>query len=205
MGDMWDQNSGQGGWNLRFIRGFNDWELNMVGELLQILRSQRITLEEDSALWKGGKKGKFGVKEAYGLLINPSVSTFPKKGIWVENVPSKLAFFAWEATWGRVLTLDRLQKRGWQLPNCCFLCGSDEENVNHLLIHCTVARVLWRIVLSLFGAQWVFPESVKEVVLSWKGSFVGKKREKIWRSIQLFIFWMVWKERNRLAFKGGRS
>ncbi|RVW96040.1 hypothetical protein CK203_027752 [Vitis vinifera] len=113
VGDMWDQNSGQGGWNLRLIRGFNDWELNMVDELLQILRSQRITLEEDSALWKGGKNGKFGVKEAYGLMISPSVPMFPKKGIWVENVPSKLAFFAWEATWGRVLTLDRLQKRGW--------------------------------------------------------------------------------------------
>ena len=112
VGDMWDQNSGQGGWNLRFIRGFNDWELNMVGDLLQILRSQRITLEEDSTLWKGGKNGKFGVKEAYDLTISPSVSMFPKKGIWVENVPSKLAFFAWEATWGRVLTFDRLQKRG---------------------------------------------------------------------------------------------
>ena len=65
-----------------------------------------------------------------------------------------------------------------------------------------MARVLWGIVLSLFGAQWVFPESVKEVVLNWKGSFVGKKREKIWRSIPLFIFWTVWKERNRLAFGG---
>ena len=83
------------------------------------------------------------------------------------------------------------------------MVSSDEENVNHLLIHCTVARVLWGIVLSLFGAQWVFTETVKEAVLSWKGSFVGKKREKIWRSIPLFIFWTVWKERNRLAFGGG--
>ena len=57
VGDIWDQNSGQGSWNLRFIRGFNDWELNMVDELLQILRSQRITLEEDLALWKVGKNG----------------------------------------------------------------------------------------------------------------------------------------------------
>ena len=63
--------------------------------------------------------------------------------------------------------------------------------------------MLWEIVLGLFSAQWVFPESVKEVVFSWKGLFVGKKREKIWRSIPLFIYWMVWKERNRLAFKGG--
>ena len=112
MGEMWDQNSGQGGWNLRFIRDFNDWELDVVGELLQVLRSQRITLEEDSVSWKGGKNGKFGVKKAYSLLISPIVSIFPRNGIWVEKVPTKLAFFAWEAAWGRVLTLDRLQKRG---------------------------------------------------------------------------------------------
>ncbi|RVW79100.1 Potassium transporter 7 [Vitis vinifera] len=172
VGELWDHNSDLGSWNLRFLRGFNDWELNMVVELLQILRSQRITMEEDLALWKGGKNGKFEVKEAYELLISHSTLLFPKKGIWVENVPSKLAFFAWEATWGRVLTLDRLQKRGWQLPNRCYLCGMDEENVNHLLIHCTVARVLWGIVLGLVGAQWVFPESVKEVIVSWKDEVV---------------------------------
>ena len=72
-----------------------------------------------------------------------------------------------------------------------------------MLIHCTVARVLWEIVLGLFSAQWIFLETLKEVVLSWKGSFVGKKRKKIWRSIPLFIFWTVWKEMNRLAFRGG--
>ncbi|RVW14448.1 putative mitochondrial protein [Vitis vinifera] len=187
-GGFMDQNAGQGGWNLRFIRSFNDWELTLVDELLQILRSQRITLEEDLAYGRGGKMGSFDVKDAYGLLTSHSTPLFPKKGIWVENVPSKLAFFAWEATWGRVLTIDRLQKRGWQIPNRCYLCGSDEENVNHLLIHCIVASVLWGMVLSLFGAQWVFPETVKEVIISWKGSFVGKKRKRIWRSIRYLFF-----------------
>ena len=95
--------------------------------------------------------------------------------------------------------LDRLQKRGWQLPNCCFLCGCEEETVNHLLIHCIVVRVLWDIVLGLSGVQWVFPETVKEVLTSWRGPFVGKKRKKIWKSIPLCIFWTVWKERNRLC------
>ena len=65
-----------------------------------------------------------------------------------------------------------------------------------------MASVLWGMVLSLVGAQWVFPKTVKEAVISWKGSFVGKKRKKIWRAIPLFIFWTVWKERNRLAFRG---
>ena len=72
--------------------------------------------------------------------------------------------------------MDRLQRRGWHLPNRCFLCGCEEENVNHILLHCIVVRVLWEIVLALFGANWVFPETVKEMLLSWRGPFVGKKR-----------------------------
>ena len=104
---------------------------------------------------------------------------------------------------GKLLTLDRLQKRELQLPNCCFLCGCEEENVNHILIHCIVVRVLWDIVLRLVDVKWVFPETVKEVLISWRGPFVGKKRKKIWKSIPLYIFGTVWKERNRLAFRGG--
>ena len=102
-----------------------------------------------------------------------------------------------------MLTLDRLQKIGWQLPNCCFLCGCEKETINHILIHCTVARVLWDIVLGLFGVQWVFPENVKEVLFSWRDSFVGKKRKKIWKFIPLYFFFTVWKERNRLALRRG--
>ncbi|RVW51254.1 Cell division control protein 48-like B [Vitis vinifera] len=139
VGDLWDQNAGQGEWNLRFLRSFNDWELPLVEELLQILRNQRINLEEDLAVWKGG--------------------------IWVENVPSKLAFFAWEATWGRILTIDRLQREdGKSLTGVTYVVVM-RENVSHLLIHCTVASVLWGMTLSLFGAQWVFPETVKETSL----------------------------------------
>ena len=75
----------------------------------------------------------------------------------------------------------------------------------HHWIHCTVARELWDLVLGLVGVKWVFPNTVKEVLYSWGGSFVGKKKKKFWNSIPLFIFWMVWKERNRLAFRGGAS
>ena len=110
--------------------------------------------------------------------------------------------FAWEATWEKVLTLDRLQRRGWHLPNRCFLCGCEEENVNHILLHCTVVRALWEIVLALFGAKGVPRESQRDVS-QLEGPFVGRKRKRIWTSIPLCIFWTVWKERNRLTFRGG--
>ena len=68
----------------------------MVGDLLLKLRGLRPSLEEDSVSWKGGKSGKFKVKEAYSCLINPMDTVFPEKSIWVDSVPTKVAFFVWE-------------------------------------------------------------------------------------------------------------
>ncbi|RVW21375.1 putative ribonuclease H protein [Vitis vinifera] len=91
--EVWDPNFGQGGWNLRFIRAFNDWELDLVGDLLTVLRGYILTLEEVSVTWKGGRNGKFGVKEAYRLLITPNYISFSKNCIWVVRVPTKVVFF----------------------------------------------------------------------------------------------------------------
>ncbi|KAJ9682385.1 hypothetical protein PVL29_018325 [Vitis rotundifolia] len=140
--DVWDSSLGQGGWNLIFSRDFNDWELDLIGDLLILLRDFRTSSKEDSVFWKEGNHGTFRVKDAFRLLDAPNDTAFPVKCIWVDKVPTKVAFFAWEASWGKILTLDRLQKRGWQLANYCFLCGCIEENVNHILVHCTVVRTL---------------------------------------------------------------
>ncbi|RVW69131.1 Cycloartenol synthase [Vitis vinifera] len=55
----------------------------------------------------------------------------------------KISFFAWEASWGRVLTLDRLQKRGWALANRCFLCQTCGESIDHLFLHCERTREVY--------------------------------------------------------------
>ncbi|RVX11700.1 LINE-1 retrotransposable element ORF2 protein [Vitis vinifera] len=101
-----------GGWNLRFARDSNDWELDLIGTMFNMLRDFKISQEEDSVLWKGGGQGTFGVRDAYNLLVAPNALAFPNKCIWVDKVPNKAVFFAWEVTWGKILTLDRLQKRG---------------------------------------------------------------------------------------------
>ncbi|WJZ90143.1 hypothetical protein VitviT2T_009309 [Vitis vinifera] len=133
--EVWNSSLGQGGWNLRFARDFNDWELDQIRDILNLLRDFKTSPEEDSVSWKRGEggHGAFGVKGAYNMLIGSTICVFPNRCIWMDKVPTKVSFFAWEATWGKILTLDRLQRRGWQLPNRCFLCGCEEENVNHIL------------------------------------------------------------------------
>ena len=52
------------------------------------------------------------------------------------------------------------------------------ESYDHILIHCDVANAMWHLLFSLFGVACVLPSTVKGLLLSWKGSFVGEKRKK---------------------------
>ena len=99
--EVWDSSFGQGGWNLRFSRDFNDWELDLIGELLSLLRDCRISSKEDSVFWKSGESGIFGVKDAYILLVAPNDFAFPKKNIWVDKAPTKLFFLLGRPLGGR--------------------------------------------------------------------------------------------------------
>ena len=132
----------------------------------------------DKIFWNWGKLDSFSVKEAYKALQPRSPEAFPVKGVWVSSDLTKTAFFAYEATWGKVITLDNLQRRGWQLPNKCYLCENAEETVLHILLHRPIAKILWDLTLSLLGIQWVFPKKVKEVLVSWRGPSLGKERKK---------------------------
>ena len=62
----------------------------------------------------------------------------------------ELAFFAWETTWAKILTQDQLRRRGWRMPNRCYMCKAGEETRDHILLHCPKASILWQLVFALF-------------------------------------------------------
>ena len=150
-----------------------------MANLLFVLQKERVSTELDSATWKGAEDATFSMRIAYNLLAPRSGPLFLVKSIWVHLVPFKVAFFAWEAAWGKVLTLDKLQRRGWLLPNRCFLCGCAKESIHHILLHWLFVCPIWEIILSLVGISWVFPKEIKDLLLSSKGSFAGKKGERL--------------------------
>ena len=43
------------------------------------------------------------------------------KMLWNPIVPTKVGFFAWEVWWGKILTMNQLQKRGFSLASRCTL------------------------------------------------------------------------------------
>ena len=146
---------------------------------------------EDMMVWTETKSDKFLAKSLYLALEVDCPVLFPSSCIWNVWVQPKISLFAWEAAWSKTLTLDLVQKRGWSLANRCFMCLENEETIDHLLLHCSKARALWELLFTLVGVSWVLPSSVRETLLSWHGSFVGKKRKKVWRAAPLHIFWTV--------------
>ena len=63
------------------------------------------------------------------------------------------------------MTLDQLKRKGFSLANRCLFCGEDEENIEHLLIHCPRIWTLWSSLLAALGIVWVTPLLVKDHLL----------------------------------------
>ena len=97
---------------------------------------------EDVMYWRVSKKDIFTVKSFFCSLAPCIGREFPSSLVWNPWVPKRVSFFAWEAIWGRILTLDQLKRRGWALPSRCYLCKADEESANHVFIHCPKATMI---------------------------------------------------------------
>jgi len=126
---------------------------------------------------------------------------FPGRIFGVLKAPTRVAFFVWSATLGKILTHDNLRKRNVIVIEWCCLCKKSEESINHLLLHCEITRDLWSYILILFGVEWVMPRSVLELLNSW-GPAIGCVRAKeAWRLAPLCLLWCIWRERNARLFE----
>ena len=73
---------------------------------IQVFTVQRD--DEDKVVWTVSKSGAFLIKSLYSMLEPRGSLLFPCGSIWRANVQSKVAFFAWEASWGKILTLEQV-------------------------------------------------------------------------------------------------
>ncbi|KAJ9674048.1 hypothetical protein PVL29_023543 [Vitis rotundifolia] len=80
------------------------------------------------------------------------------------------------------------------LPNVCKVYRSPSSPLRKDRGSVDVALFIVWSVLSV-------PSSVKETLLGWRGSFVGKKHKAIWQAGPLCLYRSIWKARNRIAFE----
>lgn len=81
------------------------------------------------------------------MIASENCWSFP---VWQAGVISKVAAFLWLALKAKVLTCDRLTRRGIRVLSCCDLCGKEDERLSHLLLHWLYARFIWQHFWGLF-------------------------------------------------------
>lgn len=99
------------------------------------------------------------------------------------------------------MTIDNLRRRGVCVIDWWYLCKGDGESVNHVLLHCSVARGLWVHVFGILNLHWIMPERVTDVLLSWGRKFANPIAKAIWKMILSCIWWCLWRERNSRCFE----
>jgi hypothetical protein len=134
----------------------------MIGKLVtsffNLLYSLKLSRGgEDRMCWIPFKRWRFELR-SFNRVLSPSIgSPFPWKSIWRNKAPTKVAYFVWTVALGKTLTLNNLRKRHVIVMDWCCMCKKSEESIDHLLLHCKVARDLWVSAFRLFGIEWSCP------------------------------------------------
>ena len=96
-------------------------------------------LGDDKLSWRLYRSGHFDFRSFYNAIDGNDAHSFPRKSVWWVKVPKRVSFLLWWATWGKILTIDNLIKRGLLRVNWCCMCRCSGEKVDYLLIHCEIA------------------------------------------------------------------
>jgi hypothetical protein len=179
----------QSEWNVNFVQNFNDWEVEGVASFFEFLHSHTSFREGGDGLrWSLKGNGVFDIRSFYLALSGKQPVTFPWNAIWGVHAPTRVSFFAWSASWGRILTTDNLMRRGYQLAGWCCMCRRDGETISYLLLHCEMIFGLWSFVFRKFGILWVLPGCVLDLFFGWYNG-LGKIPSPIWNMVPPCLLW----------------
>ena len=187
----------------RVWRKPEEWYENINQDLGKIytkeveMRKIKTRLGKDILRWGKTMKGTFKVKEAYYLAMKQEreEGTSDWRVIWEGKWWPKITIFAWLVSNKRILTWDKIQKKGFNGPSRCSLCKKDMETQEHILNNCTYARCLWEEIRVLFGKTKREPNSIQNTIMQWgKGQFLCRVVRIIWNLSVGFVIWSLWRE-----------
>ena len=82
-------------------------------------------------------------------VINPSLGEAFLSQRFLLELRSLFGLQFWE-----ILTIHNLHKGKVWILDWCYMCKSNIESVDHLLLHCPIVFEMWSMVFTLFGIYW---------------------------------------------------
>jgi hypothetical protein len=131
-----------------FARAPHDWEMDDSTSFFRVLYSTRVSRESEDKLWRvPSKRGLFKVRSFYGFLVCSEGCRFS----FPYKAPMRIAFSAWLAILGKILTMNNCRKRHVIMIDRYCMCKMNEESVDNCFLHYDVAYAIWIAFFSRFG------------------------------------------------------
>jgi hypothetical protein len=106
-----------------------------------------LSQDNDQAIWKWSKSGKFTIKFVYEHLTKRDVGPSYNK-VWRAKLPKKIKVFMWLVDQKAILAKDNM-KKSWQGEPDCYFCGQFEDT-GHLLFTCPISKIIWGVIALCF-------------------------------------------------------
>lgn len=152
--------------------------------------------DSDSVAWSFEKSGRYTVKSLY-FWLERNLNGAHNKWIWKAKIPLKIQIFQWLLLQGSVITKNCMQKKNWQGSPLCSFCGQNETAL-HLFFTCSISRVVWGIVGSLFGT-FMIPNSLWQFFV-WMHVFLPGG-DCFFVVGLAAVTWATWNYQNRVTFE----
>ncbi|XP_020261420.1 uncharacterized protein LOC109837536 [Asparagus officinalis] len=176
IGDFWHVKSKAGdSWLWKQLIKSRDYAVNLLGgveNLKNLISSCYVN-------------SKVRLSALYNAL-KPGSKVDRHDTVWEKLNYPKHSFIMWLAIQDKLLTQDRLHKRGIIQSNQCLLCeGAVAESRNHLFFDCNFSNCVWNGIM-----EWL------KFKLRGKGS-----KQRIKRLALTATIYNIWRERNARIFK----
>eukprot|EP00253_Pinus_taeda_P012763 PITA_12763 len=191
------------------VHSASTWQANWQGEsyteIEQELNQRKIKQSDqhDKLHWGQTPKGMFTTKEAHHIRYTPAQANKDKlwDQVWKPGIWPKVSTFLWLLGKQRILTWDKLQKRGFIGPSRCPNCNLNAEIDVHLMDTCPLATQLWEKIDNCnrrFGRR---QGDIAKTIINWpRNPFQSSLLNSLWNLIPGFSYWILWKERNNRVF-----
>ena len=173
---------------------WNNFFKGMVGSDFVINNSKYILL------WSWDKKiGNANANLAYKFRMVELREVEPYfwyNELWNWQLPLKVKLFVWLMLKQRILTWEKLNKRGFSGTSRCVLCGISEETMFHLFVERAFIKDIWQTIskdLNLVSPWEGF--QLEDCFQKWL------KKKDNGNEIPCFICWEVWKHINLVIFE----
>jgi zinc-binding in reverse transcriptase len=125
-------------WHVHTHNTLTDQAWQQLLQLQARLQDFTPNQDEDIVVWTRHLTGNFSTRSAYWFIMWGRAVMIGIHNLWSISAPLRVQIFIWLKVQNKILTLDNLNKRGWQMSNICYMCRNHDETVKHLFHDCTL-------------------------------------------------------------------